>query len=185
MCGTLRTRIQKILGSHRFTSRRQKKGCSVDNGGPRLLLRLSDSLFPIRSWIEGSRVQSIWAEEGTIQVTLAKNGYFLVRFTSGMDYERAITGGPWLVGDKYLTVHQWTPEFNPYEHAISSTLVWARLLEIPIHYFHPVAVMRIGGRIGKPIHVDHATSMGARSDYARVCAQVDITKSLLRWKLQG
>ncbi|CAL1388992.1 unnamed protein product [Linum trigynum] len=52
------------------------------------------------------RLQSIWAKAGTIQVTSAKNGYFLVRFTSGMDYERAITGGPWLVDDKYLTVHQ-------------------------------------------------------------------------------
>ncbi|CAL1375007.1 unnamed protein product [Linum trigynum] len=39
--------------------------------------------------------------------------------------------------------------------------------------------MRIGERIGKPLRVDHATSSGARSDYARVCVQVDITKPLL------
>ncbi|CAL1410028.1 unnamed protein product [Linum trigynum] len=125
------------------------------------------------------RLQSIWAKTGGVQVTSAKNGYFLVRFTSGVDYERAITGGPWLLGDNYLTVHQWTPDFDPCEHKISSTLVWARLLQIPIHYFHPVAVMKIGNRIGKPIRVDQATSTGARSDYARVCVQVDLTKPLL------
>ncbi|CAI0551041.1 unnamed protein product [Linum tenue] len=39
--------------------------------------------------------------------------------------------------------------------------------------------MKIGQRIGKSIRVDHATSTGARSDYARVCVQVDITKPLL------
>ncbi|CAL1371131.1 unnamed protein product [Linum trigynum] len=125
------------------------------------------------------RLNSLWARAGTIQVTSAKKGYFLVCFTSGVDYERAVTGGPWMVGDNYLTVHQWTEDFNPYEHEISSTLVWARLLEIPIQYFHPVAVMKIGTRIGKPIRVDQATSTGARSDYARVCVQVDLTKPLL------
>ncbi|CAI0374066.1 unnamed protein product [Linum tenue] len=56
---------------------------------------------------------------------------------------------------------------------------WARLLDIPIHYFHPVAVMKIGSRIGKPVRVDQATSTGARSDYARVCVQVDIKNPLL------
>ncbi|CAI0411260.1 unnamed protein product [Linum tenue] len=125
------------------------------------------------------RLFGLWAKAGTIQVTSVKNGYFLVRFTSGIDYERAVTGGPWLVGDNYLTVHPWSEDFNPYEHEISSTLVWARLLDLPIHYFHQVAVMKIGSRIGKPIRVDQATSTGSRSDYARVCVQVDITRPLL------
>ncbi|CAI0551043.1 unnamed protein product [Linum tenue] len=39
--------------------------------------------------------------------------------------------------------------------------------------------MKIGKYIGTPIRVDHATSTGARSDYARVCVQVDLTKPLL------
>ncbi|CAL1370147.1 unnamed protein product [Linum trigynum] len=39
--------------------------------------------------------------------------------------------------------------------------------------------MRIGERIGKPMRVDHATLSGARSDYARVCVQVDLTRPLL------
>ncbi|CAI0402642.1 unnamed protein product [Linum tenue] len=39
--------------------------------------------------------------------------------------------------------------------------------------------MRIGERIGKPLRVDHATMSGARSDYARVCVQVDLTRPLL------
>ncbi|CAL1406397.1 unnamed protein product [Linum trigynum] len=91
-----------------------------------------------------------------------------------------------MVGDNYLTVHPWYPEFNAYSHQISSTLVWARLLDIPIHYFHPDAVMKNGARIGKPIRIDHATRMGARSDYARVCVQVDLTKPLLsQFRLKG
>ncbi|CAI0626162.1 unnamed protein product, partial [Linum tenue] len=125
------------------------------------------------------RLTGLWANAGSIQVTSSKNGYLLVRFMSGIDHDRAVTGGPWMVGDNYLIVHPWTKDFNPYNHEISSTLVWARLLDLPIQYFHPVAVMKIGNRIGKPIRVDHATSTGDRSDYARVCVQVDITKPLL------
>ncbi|CAI0431479.1 unnamed protein product [Linum tenue] len=91
-----------------------------------------------------------------------------------------------MVGDNYLTVHPWSPEFNAYSHQISSTLVWAMLLDIPIHYFHPDAVMKIGARIGKPVCIDHATKTGARRNYARVCVQVDLTKPLLsQFRIKG
>ncbi|CAL1397396.1 unnamed protein product [Linum trigynum] len=125
------------------------------------------------------RLNAIWAKAGGIQVTSMKKGYFLIRFTSGLDYERAITGGPWMIGPSYLTVHMWDKYFDPYEHEISSTVVWARLLDLPIHYFHHEAVMKIGRRMGKPIRIDAATRTKARSDYARVCVQVDLTKPLL------
>ncbi|CAI0500736.1 unnamed protein product [Linum tenue] len=125
------------------------------------------------------RLNAIWAKAGGIQVTSMKKGYFLIRFTSGLDYERAITGGPWMIGPSYLTVHMWDKHFDPYEHEISSTVVWARLLDLPIHYFHHEAVMKIGRRMGKPIRIDAATRTKARSDYARVCVQVDFTKPLL------
>ncbi|CAL1396935.1 unnamed protein product [Linum trigynum] len=125
------------------------------------------------------RLNAIWAKAGGIQVTSMKKGYFLIRFTSGLDYERAITGGPWMIGQSYLTVHMWDKYFDPYDHEISSTVVWARLLELPIQYFHQEAMMKIGRRMGKPIRIDAATRTKARSDYARVCVQVDLTKPLL------
>ncbi|CAI0558324.1 unnamed protein product [Linum tenue] len=132
------------------------------------------------------RLNDLWARAGGIQVSSVKNGYFLVRFTSGIDYERALTGGPWMMGDNYLMVHMWDKHFRPYNHDISSTLVWACLLDIPIHFFHKEAVMKIGSRIGKPLCVDQATATGARLDYARVCVQVDLTKPLLsQFKIHG
>ncbi|CAL1380627.1 unnamed protein product [Linum trigynum] len=107
------------------------------------------------------RLHGIWEKAGSIQVMSVRNGYFLIRFTSGIDYERAMTGGPWLVGDNNLTVHPWTKDINPHEHEITTNLVWARLLELPIHYFHPVAVMRIGERIGKPLRGGPCNSVGS------------------------
>ncbi|CAI0462098.1 unnamed protein product [Linum tenue] len=47
-------------------------------------------------------------------------------------------------------------------------------------------MMKIAQRIGKPLWVDHATSTGARLDYARVCVQVDLQKPLLsQFKIHG
>ncbi|CAL1410373.1 unnamed protein product [Linum trigynum] len=132
------------------------------------------------------RLNTIWGKAGGIQVTSMKNGYFLVRFTSGMDYDRAVTNGPWMIGPNYLSVHMWDKNFDPYNHEISSTLVWARLLDILIHYFHQEAMMKIGRRIGRPIRIDEATRTAARSDYARVCVQVDLTRPLLsKFSIRG
>ncbi|CAI0467357.1 unnamed protein product [Linum tenue] len=126
-----------------------------------------------------NRLNVMWAKTGGIQVTNARNGFYLVRFTSGNDFERALTGGPWMIGDHYLTVHLWDKDFDRYSTQISTTLVWARLLDLPIYYFHKEAVMRIGRRIGKLLRVDKATEEVARGEYARVCMQVDLTKPLL------
>ncbi|CAI0548986.1 unnamed protein product [Linum tenue] len=98
-----------------------------------------------------NRLNVLWAKTGGIQVTNARNGFYLVRFTSGNDFERALTGGPWMIGDHYLTMHLWDKDFDPYSTQISTTLVWARLLDLPIYYFHKEVVMRIGRRIGKPL----------------------------------
>ncbi|CAI0625846.1 unnamed protein product [Linum tenue] len=46
--------------------------------------------------------------------------------------------------------------------------------------------MKIAQRIGKSLLVDHATSTGARLDYARICVQVDLQKPLLsQFRIHG
>ncbi|CAL1407317.1 unnamed protein product [Linum trigynum] len=91
-----------------------------------------------------------------------------------------------MIGENYLTVHMWDKDFNPYNHEILSTLVWARLLDLHVHYFHPDAMTKIAQRIGNLLQVDHAMSTGAILDYARVCVQVDLTKPLLsQFKIHG
>ncbi|CAN0837800.1 hypothetical protein LINGRAHAP2_LOCUS1904 [Linum grandiflorum] len=54
-----------------------------------------------------SQLNLLWAKHGNIQISDLKNGCYLIRFHSKEDYEWAITGGPWMLGDTYLTVHCW------------------------------------------------------------------------------
>ncbi|CAI0467254.1 unnamed protein product [Linum tenue] len=95
-------------------------------------------------------------------------------------------GGPWLLGDTYLTVHRWFKGFNPWKTEITTTMVWVQLPELPIEFINKEAVMKIGQWLGKPVRVDRATEIGARGRFARLCVEVDLTQPLLsQYKIEG
>ncbi|CAL1393638.1 unnamed protein product [Linum trigynum] len=136
--------------------------------------------------IMAKRLNMLWARNRTIQITNRPNGFFFVRFTSKLDYELALTGGPWLIGDNYITIQKWKKGFDPRTCQIQSTSVWIRLPDLPIELYHPEAVLRIAKRAGTPIRVDRATELGARGVFARACIEVDLTKPLLsKYKVEG
>ncbi|CAL1362049.1 unnamed protein product [Linum trigynum] len=132
------------------------------------------------------RLNAIWARHGDLQISDMRNGCFLVRFCNQKDYEWATLGGPWLLGDTYLTVHRWFKGFNPWKTVVTSTMVWAQLPELPIEFINKEVVMKIAGWLGRPVRVDRATELGARGNYARVCVEVDLTQPLLsQFKIEG
>ncbi|CAI0559344.1 unnamed protein product [Linum tenue] len=91
-----------------------------------------------------------------------------------------------MLGDNYITVHQWKQGFDHRTNEIKKTLVWMQLPDLPIEFYHPEAVLRIAQRAGTPVRVDKSTETGARDKYARVCIEVDLTKPLLSaYKIEG
>ncbi|CAL1393285.1 unnamed protein product [Linum trigynum] len=133
--------------------------------------------------IMAKRLNMLWARNVPIQITNKSNGYYFVRLTRKEDYERALTGGPWMIGDHYLTMQK---GFKSQACRIDSTLVWIRLPDLPIELFNLEAVLCIASRAGTPLRVDRATEMGSRGMFARACIEVDLTKTLLaRYKVEG
>ncbi|CAN0875114.1 hypothetical protein LINGRAHAP2_LOCUS10643 [Linum grandiflorum] len=132
------------------------------------------------------RLNYLWAKHGEIQITDMQNGCYLVRFREKDDYEAAVAGGPWLLGDTYLTVHRWHKEFKPWNAEVKTAMAWVQLLDLLVEFYHPEAVMRIASRIGQPVRVNRATEECARAKYARVCVEIDLTKPLLpKYKING
>ncbi|CAI0430335.1 unnamed protein product [Linum tenue] len=132
------------------------------------------------------RLNYLWARHGDIQISDMKNGCFLVRFRSKKDYEFTSEGGPWLLGETYLTVHRWYKGFNPWKATMKSATVWVQLPDLPIEFFNAEAVTMIAQLIGKPVRVDRATELGDRGNYARVSVEVDLTRPLLsQYKVEG
>ncbi|KAI9086183.1 hypothetical protein K1719_031904 [Acacia pycnantha] len=56
-----------------------------------------------------SKLNQIWARKGAIKLEDLENEFFVVSFQEWEDYERALTGGQWMIYDKYLSVRHWTP----------------------------------------------------------------------------
>ena len=58
--------------------------------------------------------------------------------------------------------------------------VWIRLPELPIEYYDPVVLRKIGEAIGTVLRIDAYTANGARGRFARLCVQVNLDKPLIK-----
>ncbi|CAN1273486.1 hypothetical protein LINPERPRIM_LOCUS15066 [Linum perenne] len=105
--------------------------------------------------------------------------YYVVRFETIGDYERAMFGGPWMVGDHYVVIQNWRPYFQPEDSTISTLRVWVRLPGVPLEYYDATILTIIGNKIGKTVRLDNTTLEGSRGNFARICVEVDLAKPLL------
>ncbi|CAN1273808.1 hypothetical protein LINPERPRIM_LOCUS15199 [Linum perenne] len=125
------------------------------------------------------KLPQLWAKKGRIQVCDVGWGYYVVKFDTVGDYEHAMFGGPWMVGDHYVVIQDWRPYFQPEDSPISTLRVWVRLPGVPLEYFDAAILTIIGNRIGKTVRLDLTTLGGSRSNFARICVEVDLSKPLL------
>ncbi|CAN1182375.1 hypothetical protein LINPERHAP2_LOCUS35931 [Linum perenne] len=125
------------------------------------------------------KIQQIWAKKGAVSVSDVGWGFFVVKFQTIEDFDRAMFGGPWMVGDHYVVIQNWRPYFQPEESTLSTLRVWIRLSGIPLEYFDYGILKRIGDRIGKTVRIDHTTLEALRGNFARLCVEVDLSKPLI------
>ena len=90
-----------------------------------------------------------------------------------------LKGGPWFVGQHFLAIRQWEPEFKASQATCSSVSVWMRLPELPIEFYDPVMLKKVGSTIGPVSRIDAHTVNGARGRFARICVQITIDKPLI------
>lgn len=83
-----------------------------------------------------------------------------------------------MIGDNYLHVQRWRPNFCAMDAKISSLPVWVRFPDIPLEYFDEEWLRRVGDELGKTIKVDNTTRATTRGRFARVCVEIDMGKLL-------
>ncbi|XP_058753890.1 uncharacterized protein LOC131627080 [Vicia villosa] len=105
--------------------------------------------------------------------------YYLVTFTIEEDQYFVLMDGPWLIYDHYLLVREWKPNFCPSSDAIEQVAVWVRVSGLPIEYYDARVHIFIGNCIRVTFKVDRNTMSKERGKYARLCVQVNLSKSLL------
>ena len=113
------------------------------------------------------------------------NGFFLTRLSLREDYENILKRGPWFIGEHFLSIRPWEPDFRSETASVTSVAVWVRLNELPIEYYNSEALYHIGKTIGNVLRVDTQTAKEARGRFVRMCVQIDMEKPLITAVLIG
>ncbi|CAN1787614.1 hypothetical protein LINPERHAP1_LOCUS17718, partial [Linum perenne] len=82
------------------------------------------------------RLHSMWKPASPIHIIDLDKGCFMVKFGAKQDYFKALTGGPWMILDHYLVVHQWSPDFRVSDSLPAKMVVWVRFPFMPVQYYH-------------------------------------------------
>ena len=127
-----------------------------------------------------SRIMQLWKPTGRLDCIDLGEDFFLIKFGLIEDYDTVLKGGPWFIGEHYLTIRAWEPYFKPNAIACSKVAMWARLPRLPIEFYDMGVLKEIGNAIGPVLRIDATTASGTRGRYARICVQVDLAKPLVR-----
>jgi len=83
-------------------------------------------------------------------------GYYITRFSNLDDYDHIMTNGPWMIGDHYLIIREWFPNFVPEEDRITRLTAWVQIPKLNVEYFNKDFLLhKIGSKIGKVRRVDN------------------------------
>lgn len=74
------------------------------------------------SFLHG-RLLSLWKPVGKIDCVDLDKEFFLVRFSTREDCEAVLRNGPWFIGENFLSIRPWEPNFKPVEANISSVAI--------------------------------------------------------------
>ncbi|XP_019170455.1 PREDICTED: uncharacterized protein LOC109166026 [Ipomoea nil] len=98
------------------------------------------------------KLKAMWNIKSHFDLLTLDNNYYLVRFSSAMEYALAKQQGPWMILDHYLIVKEWAPNLK---------------------------TDKVGKKIGRPIKADMKTMAETRGRFARLLVEFDIMKPLL------
>ncbi|XP_030964023.1 uncharacterized protein LOC115985196 [Quercus lobata] len=125
------------------------------------------------------KISTLWKPKGRLNCVDLSKDFFLVKFLALDDYDLVLDKGPWFIGEHFLSIRPWVPNFRPCSTDVLSITVWVRLNELPIEYYQVEALKEIGRTIGKVLRIDTHTALEARGYYARICVQIDVEKPLV------
>ena len=83
-----------------------------------------------------ARLLSLWKPAGRLDVVDLEHGFFFIRLSLKEDVENVLKKGPWFIGDHFLSIRPWEPDFKPESAKVSSITVWIRLSGLPIKYYN-------------------------------------------------
>ncbi|XP_021764243.1 uncharacterized protein LOC110728882 [Chenopodium quinoa] len=149
-----------------------------------LIIKLFDKKLNYKVFIKRLRIK--WSLKGDISLIDVGFDYYIVRFTNMEDHHHVLTQGPWIIGDSYLTIRKWIPNFVADDAPIKFLTAWVHIPHLSVEYFVKQFLHKIGSKFGRVISIDKNIESMSRCQFVRFSIEVDFTKSLLsKFKLNG
>ena len=108
------------------------------------------------------------------------HNYFLARFELHEELDHVLKDGLWFIGQDFLAIKSWEPEFKASTTNFSKVAIWIHLPELPIEFYNPVILKKMGFMIRPVLRIDGHTATNARGHFARLCVQVCLDKPLVK-----
>lgn len=124
------------------------------------------------------RLIHLWKPKGGFKLVSIGYDYYIVKFELLEDREVVLRDGPWTVLNHYLAVRRWVPNFRPSVATIDRATLWVRIPDFPMEFANEEGLRAIGDFIGKTVKIDVNTKANEFGNFARLCVEVDLTKSL-------
>lgn len=105
-----------------------------------------------------------------------RNDFYLVRFQYDQNYLKVLHEGPWFTGQNLITIRLWNLNFTADEY--KQTTIWARLPQFSLEFYEPSLLQKMGEILGIVLKVDARTNDALRGQYARICVQMNVEKTL-------
>lgn len=93
---------------------------------------------------------------------------------------RALEDGPWMLSNEALIMADFDGSKTLDEINLSYTLIWIRVLKLPLGMINKASGEAIGAEIGEFVEVDLSDDNMANGCFLRVKVKLDIRKLLLR-----
>lgn len=67
-----------------------------------------------------TKILALWKPIGRIDCINLEKDFFLIRFSIKEDHDMVLRKGPWFIGENFLFIRPWEPNFKPTIAVVSS-----------------------------------------------------------------
>ncbi|KAF7801271.1 reverse transcriptase [Senna tora] len=125
------------------------------------------------------KISEIWKLKLIPQLINIVLGFFVVIPGCVEDKWKALLAGITFIDGHFLYVKSWIPCFNP-SNALQEVFspVWIKMNNLPIEFFNPKVLVRIGNAVGSFLGMDEPTHSLTLARYAHICVLIDLRKQI-------
>lgn len=114
---------------------------------------------------------------GNVKFLFKENGWIKFKFSSELERDSVLNGGPYIISGRQLFLKQLPSCFLYSKEDMVFLPSWVQIYGLPADCWTVPALSKIASVVGKPIHTDQLTISKKGSTYARVLVEIDAKKT--------